>query len=84
MLIAMTSGAAGSTGSSDIVWPVDSPLTLAMPIQPLLSFLETGRQPWVPWGVAAGLAGLGPGPHSDGHAGALSQTGSHVTRLRNL
>ena len=37
-----------------------------MPIQPLLSFLETGRQPWAPWGVAAGLAGLGPGPHSDG------------------
>ena len=32
---AMTSGAAWSTGSSDIVGQVNSPLLLAMPMQPL-------------------------------------------------
>ena len=33
---AMTSGAVGSTGSSDIVGQVNSPLLLAMPMQPLV------------------------------------------------
>ena len=44
VLTAVTGGAAGSTGSSDIVSLLNSPLTFTAPV----SFIDTGQQPWVP------------------------------------
>ena len=83
----MTSGAAGSTRSSDIVGPVNSPLPLSMPMRPVGVTPSQFSLHWSatlgPLGVAAGLPGLDPGLHPDGQL-ARSQTGSHATRLANL
>ena len=66
---AMTSGAAWSTGSSDIAGQVNSLSYWPCQCNPWgwipASFLETGQLPWGPQGVAAGLSGLGPGAHPD-------------------